>query len=70
MILTETNKTIQGYEVINLKFNQIDNIYVGLVKDPLFGDTNLRNGFICVQWSRQGKPLKANKGRIDLILKL
>lgn len=63
-------KTKEGYPVKNLKWNERDSIFVGLVKDPVYGRADLFGGFICVQWNRQGKPLKVNKGRKELILDL
>jgi hypothetical protein len=67
-ILNTINKTKNGYEVKDLRFLPVDNIIVGLVKCPILGRANLREGFICVQWTTKGKPLRINKGREDLIL--
>lgn len=70
--MTEQLKNIThtqgGYEVKDLKYKPLDNIIVGLVKDPQYGKPELYNGFICVQWTPQGKPLKINKGRTELNL--
>lgn len=62
--------TTGNFEVKDLKYNQRDNIIVGLVKDTEYGNPLLRDGWICVQWTRQGKPLKLNKGRIELNLSI
>lgn len=66
----DVTQTTAGFEVKNLKWNQRDNIYVGLVKDPVYGRADLHDGFICVQWNKQGYPLKLNKGRTELNLAL
>jgi hypothetical protein len=68
--LAAITHTIEGYPVKALKWNPLDNILVGLVKDPMYGNPLLRDGFICVQWTKFGKPLKLNKGRKDLTLNL
>lgn len=65
---TEITSTEAGYPIKDLKWNQRDNIFVGLVKDPLYGRPDLYDGFVSVQWNKQGKPLKVNKGRKELIL--
>ena len=68
--IKDITKTIEGFEVKNLKWNQLDNIIVGLVKDPMYGKDTIRDGFVCVQWSKYGKPIKLNKGRTELIIQL
>lgn len=68
--IKDITQTTEGYPVQSLKWNSVDNIIVGLVKDPIFGNPNLRDGFICVQWNKYGKPIKVNKGRTELIIKL
>lgn len=69
-IADKITETLSGYHIKNLKWNAVDSIYVGLVKDELYGRKELRDGYICVQWNRHGKPLKLNKGREELILKM
>lgn len=68
--IKDITNTTEGYPVKNLKWNQLDNIIVGLVKDPIFGREGLNDGYICVQWSKYGKPIKLNKGRNELIIQL
>ena len=68
--LKQITETVEGYPVKNLKWNVLDNIIVGQVKDELYGRKDLHNGFISCQWNRFGKPLKLNKGRKELILKI
>jgi hypothetical protein len=70
MKLEEIKETIGGYKVKNLRYLPLDNIIVGLVYDPIYGKPNLHEGFISVQWSKLGKPIKLNKGRIELNLKI
>jgi hypothetical protein len=69
-LVNSITETTEGYLVKNLKWNQLDNILVGQVKDPITGRETLHDGFITAQWTRYGKPLKQNKGRTDLILKI
>ena len=63
-------QTIAGYDIKNLKWNTLDNIYVGLVKCPILGVTKLNEGYICCQWRKSGVPTNRFKGREDLRLKL
>ena len=70
MELDKITQTIEGYEVKDLRWLPVDNIIVGLVKCPIWGRPNLYEGFVSVQWTRQGKPIKGAKGRKDLILNL
>jgi len=67
MDYTKVTHTIEGYLVKDLRFKPVDNIIVGLCKDPIH-PIDLHNGFVAMQWTRQGKPLRINKGRTDLIL--
>ena len=69
MEVNNITETIDGYEVRDLRYKPLDNIIVGLVKDKDYGKES--NGyFISCQWTKQGKPLKLNKGRKELILKI
>jgi hypothetical protein len=36
----------------------------------MYGKDTIRDGFVCVQWSKYGKPIKLNKGRVELIIQL
>jgi len=69
-LINDIKKTNAGYLVKNLKWSKRDNIIIGQVLDPVFGKAELYDGFISVQWSKYGKPIKLNKGREDLILNL
>ena len=68
--IKDINQTNGGYPVKDLRWLPLDNIIVGLVKDPMYGKPELREGYIAVQWNKYGKPIKLNKGRDELILKL
>lgn len=67
--LKHIQETIEGYPVKNLKWNEMDNIIVGMVKEP-YGNIKVHDGYVCVQWKRNGYPTNRNKGRKDLILKM
>jgi hypothetical protein len=69
MELEHITETIEGYEVKNLRYKAVDNILVGLVKDKDYGKES-NNYFVSCVWTRQGKPIKLNKGRTELILKI
>ena len=68
--IKDITKTVDGYLVKDLRYLTLDNIIVGLVKDPIYGNPHLRDGYISAQWNRYGKPIKLNKGRKELILNL
>jgi len=68
--IKDINQTNGGYPIKDLRWLPLDNIIVGLVKDPMYGKPELREGYIAVQWNKYGKPIKLNKGRDELILKL
>ena len=63
-------QTIAGYDIKNLKWNTLDNIYVGLVKCPILGTDKLHEGYIVCQWRKNGFPTNRFKGREDLRLKI
>lgn len=67
--LKEIKETVEGYEVKDLKWNELDNIIVGMVKEP-YSNPKVHEGFVCVQWKRNGSPTNRNKGRKDLYLKM
>lgn len=62
--------TIAGYEVKNIKWNPIANIFVGLVKCPIWGKKELHDGYTPCNWMRNGKPTKKYGGssRQDLTI--
>lgn len=69
--LKRIKKTKGGYLVKNLVNNTNSTntyIIVGLVKDALFGNEKLHDGYVSVQWNLKGYPIKANKGREDMKL--
>ena len=70
MELKNITETIQGWKVKHLRYLPLDNIIVGLVEDKQYGNPRLYDGFVACQWTLKGKPLKINKGRTELILKL
>lgn len=69
MELTNITQTVEGYPVKNLKWNPIDNIIVGQVKCPVIGRDNLHDGYIVLQWRKNGSCIK-EKDRPDLRLKM
>jgi hypothetical protein len=69
-IINTIKETIEGYPVKNLKWNQLDNILVGMVQCPLFGRDNLHDGYIVCQWRKNGSATNRFKGREDLKLKI
>jgi len=68
--IKDITETTEGYPVRNLKWNPVDNIIVGQVKDPIIGRANYQDGYITVQWRKNGKPTNHYKGREDLIIKI
>ena len=68
----EITETISGYPVKNVKWNPIDNVYTGIVKCPITGREELRDGFVSCCWRRNGVPTQKFGGgnRKDLTLKL
>ena len=69
-ILEAIKETKTGLEVKDLRWLPVDNIIVGMCKCPIFGKETLREGFVCIQWNKQGKPLRINKGRTELELNI
>ena len=67
-LLKNISKTVDGYPVKNLKYKQLDNIIIGMVKCPIIGNEKIHDGYICCQWRKNGKPTNTFKGREDLIL--
>lgn len=68
--IKDITQTVSGYPVKSLKWNPLDNIIVGMVKDPITGNDKLRDGYVTVQWRKNGKPTNFNKGREDLQIQL
>ena len=68
--IKDIKETTKGYPVKNLKWNQLDNIIVGMVKCPIFGNDKLHEGYIVAQWRKNGSATNRFKGREDLKLKL
>lgn len=62
-------ETMTGYPIKDLRWLPIDNIYVGLVKCP-YANPNLREGWVAMQWKKNGTPTYKNKERKDLTLKI
>lgn len=71
-ILKQITTTIEGYEVIDLRYKKVDNLIVGRVKCPVIGNPALHNGFVVCCWSYTGKPhwRYGGKNRPDLELDL
>lgn len=68
--LLKITQTIEGYPIKDLRWRSQDNIIVGLVKDPLWGNPELHDGYIGGQWRKNGLPTNKIKGRNDLKLKI
>ena len=69
-LLPTITHTIEGYPVRNLKWNQLDNIIVGQVKDPILGRETFNEGYIVCQWRKNGFATNKFKGREDLKLNI
>ena len=68
-VLNKITHTIEGYEVKNLTWKPIDNIIVGLVRCPIWGNENLHDGFVSCKWNKKGFNLK-DSYRKDLNLNI
>jgi hypothetical protein len=62
-------ETIKGYKVKDLRWLPMDNIIVGLVKDPIWGNPKLHDGYVSCKWRKNGACVK-EKERTDLTLKM
>ena len=69
MKLDNITETLTKYPVKNLKWNPVDNIIVGQVKCD-YGNPNLYEGYITVQWKKNGTPTNRYKGCDDLKLNI
>jgi len=68
MPILNATHTVNGYEVIDLRYVKRRNIIVGRVKDPIWGKPNLHNGFVTGLWTRQGKSLDKTRQDFNLVL--
>ena len=68
--LAAITHTIEGYPVKSLKWNPLDNILVGQVKDPVTGIPTHHDGYVVCQWRNNGKTTNKFKGRADLALNI
>lgn len=65
--LDKITETLGGYPIKDLRYKERDNLFVGLVQDPICGKPNLHNGYITVCWRKNGKvEPRYGKGRDDL----
>jgi len=69
-LIPTITQTVTGYQVRNLKWNKLDNIIVGQVKDPVLGDDRRLEGYIVCQWRANGSATNLFKGREDLKLQI
>lgn len=71
VILTIT-ETVGGYDVKSFRWDNISNIYIGQVKDPVCGREELFDGYVATCWRANGSPLPKYGGstRKDLYLKM
>lgn len=63
-------QTTEGYPVKNLKWNTLDNIFVGQVKCPVTGRDTFNDGYVVCQWRKNGLATNRYKGREDLKLSI
>lgn len=71
-VLNSITKTVEGYEVKNLRYKPLDNIITGFVKCPIIGRENLHNGFVTCVWLTNGSTHSRYGGtkRKDLYIKI
>lgn len=69
-ILDKITETVEGYSVKNLSYKKNDRIITGQVKDPVNLFPHLHDGYVSVVYNVNGYPIKINKGRKDLIIKI
>ncbi len=67
--LNNITETVDGYPVKDLRWLPVDNIIVGLVKCPIWGNDKLHDGFVSCKWRKNGACVK-DKDRKDLKLKI
>lgn len=63
-------ETVEGYPVKGLRLKPMDNIIVGQIKDPIWGNPNLYDGWITGMWRKNGTPIKKIEGREDLKIEI
>jgi hypothetical protein len=68
--IRQIGQTVEGCPISDLRYKPIDNILVGLVKSPNFGNPKLYEGQICVTWTTRGKTTTKYKGIRELDLKM
>ena len=68
--LDTITETATGIPVKNLRWLPIDNIITGLVKCPVLGKPNFREGYVSGQWKRNGTPTNTIKGMDELKLEI
>ena len=66
-LIKTITETVGGYPVKNLKWNKLENIILGQVKDLEFGNPNLHDGYVSCKWRKNGSCLK-EKNRPDMKL--
>ena len=67
--INDITETIEGYPVKNLRWNQLENMIVGQVKDPIFGNPKLHDGYVTSKWRKNGSCLR-EKNRPEMKLKI
>lgn len=70
MELDKITETISGLEIKNLRYIAVDNIIVGHVKCPIFGKATLFEGYVTIQWNKNGFPIRKYKGFEDYKINL
>ena len=68
-LIQTITETVEGYPVKNLKYNKLENIILGQVKDPDLGKPELHDGYVSGKWRTNGNYLK-EKNRPELKLKI
>lgn len=68
-LIKDINQTTEGYPVKDLRWLPVDNIIVGLVKDPVWGRAELHEGYVACKWRKNGTCVK-EKNRPDLKLNI
>ena len=65
--IDKITQTLGGYPIKDLRYKERDNLFVGLVEDPISGKPSLHNGYVVVVWRRNGKvEPRYGSGRTDL----
>ena len=71
-LIKNVTETVEGYPIKGLRWKPIDNVIVGLVRDPILSNPNINNGYRSCTWYKTGKVTTkyGGKGREDLNLKM